>query len=70
MVTTLKVGKLEITSDQTKSNEEFYALVDGLAQRIAQLIPLDIQLETGQAATPASTAATPATSAVQTVTTV
>lgn len=74
MVTTFKVGKIEITSDQTKTTQEFLSLVDSLTQRVAPLIPNAVQLETGQATatTPAATT-TPATTsvaAVQTVSTV
>lgn len=74
MTTTLKVGKIEITSDTTKSNDEFANLVDQLTGRLQKLVALDLQLETGQAAVtaaaPSSSAAAPATSPVQTVTAV
>ena len=67
---TLKVGKIEISSDQAKTQEEFFSLVDGLAQRITQLLDPALTLEGTQPTTPTTTAAATPTAAVQTVTTV
>lgn len=64
---TLKVGKIEITSDQAKTNAEFAALVDMLTGRLKALVALDIQLETGQAATPQTAPGQTSSSAIQTV---
>jgi hypothetical protein len=72
LTTTLKVGKIEITSDVPKTAAEFASLIDQVLSRLDKLIAADIQIETGQAAaaiTTAPTAATaPATSAIGTVT--
>jgi hypothetical protein len=74
MTTTLKVGKLEITSDTTKTNAEFTDLVDSMSVRLAKLVALDLQLEIGQpaatAVVPSSAAPALASTAVQTVTAV